>query len=148
MQWKSDLESLVEQTKAMVKSANLKGAEFVRAPEVLVRRELSEETFVPRVTATSPPRMPEAVLPRMTAAFPPRVEPASPPRVTEAVPVRVAEAAPPRVTAASQEREDIRRRVAGFKAHQEKLRREREQYYLEMTAKTRAMLRNGNPNEN
>ena len=31
-------------------------------------------------------------------------------------------------------------RVEGFRAHQEKLRREREDYYLEMTQKTRAML--------
>jgi hypothetical protein len=138
MQWKSDLESLVEQTKAMVKSANLKGAELARVPEVLQRREPGVETFLPRVTATSPPRVTEAATPCVTAVSLPRVALATPPRVTEA--------ALPRVTA-SQEREEIRQRVAGFKAHQEKLRREREQYYLEMTAKMRAMLRNGIQNE-
>jgi hypothetical protein len=123
MQWKSDLESLVEQTKAMVRSANLKGAELARAPVVPRLREPGIETSVPQIAA------------------------ASPLRVTESSPPRLTTVSPPRVTAASQEREDIRQRVAGFKAHQEKLRREREQYYLEMTAKLRAMLRNGAQNE-
>jgi hypothetical protein len=115
MQWKSDLESLVEQTRAMVKSANLKGAELARAPEVSPLREPSVETALPRITAASPPRI--------TAT------------------------APSRVTEASREREEIKQRVAGFRAHQEKLRREREEYYLEMTAKMRAMLQNGIPNK-
>jgi hypothetical protein len=123
MQWKSDLESLVEQTKAMVRSANLKGAELARAPVVPPLREPGIETSLPQIAA------------------------ASPLRVTESSPPRPTTVSPPRVTAASQEREDIRQRVAGFKAHQEKLRREREQYYLEMTAKLRAMLRNGAQNE-
>jgi hypothetical protein len=123
MQWKSDLESLVEQTKAMVRSANLKGAELARAPVVPPLREPGIETSLPQIAA------------------------ASPLRVTESSPPRLTTVSPPRVTAASQEREDIRQRVAGFKAHQEKLRREREQYYLEMTAKLRAMLRNGAQNE-
>jgi hypothetical protein len=123
MQWKSDLESLVEQTKAMVRSANLRGAEPVRMPEVLPLREPGVETSLPRTNTASPPRVTEPALPRVTAA------------------------SPPRATAAGQEREEIRQRVAGFKAHQEKLRREREQYYLEMTAKMRAMLQNGTQNE-
>ena len=38
-------------------------------------------------------------------------------------------------------RDEIMQRVEGFRAHQEKLRREREDYYLEMTEKMRAMLR-------
>jgi hypothetical protein len=67
----------------------------------------------------------------------------SPPRIAATFPPRVTAASPPHATAVSREREEIRLRVAGFKAHQEKLRREREQYYLEMTAKMRAMLRNG-----
>jgi hypothetical protein len=53
----------------------------------------------------------------------------------------------PQATAPSREREAIKQRVAGFKAHQEKLRHEREQYYLEMTAKMRAMLQNGFQNK-
>jgi hypothetical protein len=123
MQWKSDLESLVEQTKAMVRSANLRGAELARMPEVLPLREPGVETSLPRTNTASPPRVTEPALPRVAAA------------------------SPPRATAAGQEREEIRQRVAGFKAHQEKLRREREQYYLEMTAKMRAMLQNGTQNE-
>jgi hypothetical protein len=135
MQWKSDLESLVEQTKAMVRSANLRGAELARANEASPLRELGIETSLPRTNAASPPRVTEVSPPRVTAASPPRVTEVSLPRVTAA--------SPPPVTAAAQEREDIRQRVAGFKAHQEKLRREREQYYLEMTAKLRDMLQNG-----
>src|SRR3954466_10253191 len=37
-------------------------------------------------------------------------------------------------------REEITQRVAGFKAHQEKMRREREDYYQETIARTRALL--------
>jgi hypothetical protein len=33
------------------------------------------------------------------------------------------------------EREEIRQRVSNFKAHQEKVRREREEYYLQMRAR-------------
>src|SRR3954451_12192066 len=36
------------------------------------------------------------------------------------------------------ERDEIRQRVSNFKAHQQKLAREREQYYLEMKAKMMA----------
>jgi hypothetical protein len=151
MQWKSDLESLVEQTKAMVRSANLRGAELARANEASPLRELGIETSVPRTNTASPPRVTEVSRPRVTEVSRPRVTEVSPPRVTAASPPRVTEvslprvtaASPPPVTAAAQEREDIRQRVAGFKAHQEKLRREREQYYLEMTAKLRDMLQNG-----
>jgi hypothetical protein len=139
MQWKSDLESLVEQTKAMVRSANLKGAELAQADPVPPPREPSVEMALSRPAPVTPPHAAAAVPPYMTATSPPRIAAALPPRVTAA--------SPPHATAASREREDIRQRVAGFKAQQEKLRREREQYYLEMTAKTRAMLRDGVRNE-
>jgi hypothetical protein len=100
MQWKADLESLVEQTKAMVRNANLKSAGPGRSPEVPPLRQPSIEIPPPRIKTDSPVR------------------------------------------------EEIKQRVAGFKAHQEKLRREREAYYLEMTAKTRAILRDGIQKEN
>jgi hypothetical protein len=143
MQWKSDLESLVEQTKAMVKNANLKSAELAQANPTPPLRESSAEIALSRTAAASPSRVTAVGPPRVTADSPPHVTATSPPRVAATFPPRVTAASPPHATAVSREREEIRLRVAGFKAHQEKLRREREQYYLEMTAKVRAMLRNG-----
>jgi hypothetical protein len=49
--------------------------------------------------------------------------------------------AKPELTFDRPAREEIIQRVEGFRAHQEKLRREREDYYLEMTEKMRAILR-------
>lgn len=40
------------------------------------------------------------------------------------------------------ESEEIKQRVLNFKAHQEKVAREREDYYLQMKAKTRALIEN------
>ncbi len=103
MQWRIELESLVEQTKAMLKNVNQKIVEPAAKPDESSPREPVLETALPQVL--------------------------------------------PQVTSSSPAQEEIKQRVAGFKAHQEKLRREREEYYLEMTAKTRAMLRNGIRNE-
>jgi hypothetical protein len=110
LQWKKDLESLVEQTKAMVRHANPTGV-------------------VPAARAEIPP-LPEPVI---ESSPPPKSSPpskSSPPHNW----------AMPELTWDRPAREEIMQRVEGFRAHQEKLRREREDYYLEMTQKVRAML--------
>jgi hypothetical protein len=123
MQWKRDLESLVEQTRAMVRHAGAKALEQAARTEV-------------------PP--PELVV---TPSLPPKS--ASP--AGSSVPVKASppvKSSPPHAWAMPQlnwdrpARDEIMQRVEGFRAHQEKLRREREDYYLEMTEKMRAILRN------
>jgi hypothetical protein len=112
MQWKKDLESLVEQTRAMVRHASPKGVEPAARSE--------------------PPPLPEAVVkPSPPAESSPRHKPSSPHKW-----------AMPQLKWDHPAREEIMQRVEGFRAHQEKLRREREDYYLEMTEKMRAVLRN------
>ena len=103
MQWKKDLESLVEQTRAMVRHTNPTGV-------------------VPAARAEMP--LPEPVI---ESSPPSKSSPAH-------------HWATPELTWDRPAREEIMQRVEGFRAHQEKLRREREDYYLEMTQKTRAML--------
>jgi hypothetical protein len=46
------------------------------------------------------------------------------------------------------ERDEIRRRVENFKAHQQKMTREREDYYLQTKARTFAMIGKNKPSEN
>jgi hypothetical protein len=123
MPWKADLESLVEQTEAMIKNANQKRLGSAAKPEA---SRLPQPIVKPAALNTAP----LITAPLNTAALN-----TAPPNTVRP------NAAPPNMTRDSREREDIKLRVAGFKAHQEKLRREREAYYLQMTAKTRAMLR-------
>jgi hypothetical protein len=111
MQWKKDLENLVEQTKAMVRHANPKG-------------------IAPAARSEMPP-LPE---PAVKTSPPPNSSPPPKPSLPH-------DWAMPELTFDRPARDEIMQRVEDFRAHQEKLRREREDYYLEMTEKMRAMLR-------
>jgi len=113
-QWKNDLESLLEETKALIRKTNPKSFDAV------ARLEAPQ----PQAPQQQPP----------PASRQPPMQPPQPPQP-------VSKTSPPQTTKQSPAREEIKQRVAGFRAHQEKLRREREDYYLETTAKTRAMLR-------
>jgi hypothetical protein len=116
MQWKVDLENLIAQTKAMIRPANAKS-----------------------IRTTPPAELASAdVLPD---ALPPDVLQSSILRPAAPSPIKSANAASmPQMTWRSPAREEITQRVAGFKAHQERMRREREDYYRETIAKTRALL--------
>jgi hypothetical protein len=177
MQWKSDLESLVEQTRAMVQNANQtklaarktveKTVEPVAKPQGFiepgfVEAALRAETLPraePATTAEAAPPSPPATKPAeikpaagaAAVVLPPlpRLPPAPPvasaSKLSSAAQVTPAPSRP--TTKLTAERDDIKQRVEGFKAHQEKMRREREEYYQQMTAKTRAMLRSGLPSD-
>lgn len=49
-------------------------------------------------------------------------------------------ASAPSLPAPRSERDEIEQRVAKFRAHQERVKREREEFYAEITAKTRAVI--------
>lgn len=130
MQWKKDLESLVEQTKAMVKQVNLKQVNLKPIDLEQVDPKQAEPKDVASTVQSEPP-LPD---PAVKSAMP--VKPAM--RYRASLPHQWAK---PELTFDRPAREEIIQRVEGFRAHQEKLRREREDYYLEMTEKMRAILR-------
>ncbi len=94
MNWKQDLEALIESTMAFAKDVKRQPI-----PDLPVAMRTAEQA----VAETPKP------IPPVTA-FTPIVLPTS-------------------------EREEIRQRVNNFKAHQEQMAREREDYYLQMKAK-------------
>jgi hypothetical protein len=120
-QWKNDLESLLEETKALIRKTNPKSLDAVA-----------------RLEAPLPQQQPP---PTSQQQLPPASRQQLPPASRQPPPQPLSRTSPPETTKQSPAREEIKQRVAGFRAHQEKLRREREDYYLETTAKTRAMLR-------
>jgi hypothetical protein len=128
-QWKNDLESLLEETKALIRKTNPKSFDAIARLEA------------PQPPAQQPPAQQQPPAPQPAPQQ--QQQPASrqPPTQSPQPPQSVSETSPPQTTKQSPAREEIKQRVAGFRAHQEKLRREREDYYLETTAKTRAMLR-------
>jgi hypothetical protein len=117
MQWKADLESLFAQTKAMIRSANHKSIRTAPLPEVATA-DVAQPGAV--TSSVSSPAMPPAI--------------GSPDKASTSQMTL-------QMTWRSPARDEITQRVAGFKAHQEKMRREREDYYRETIAKTRALLR-------
>jgi hypothetical protein len=51
----------------------------------------------------------------------------------------------PPMTLAASERDEIKQRLAGFKAHQLKMQAEREDYYLQTMTRTRALAAGSPP---
>src|SRR4051794_38612402 len=105
MQWKVDLENLIAQTKAMIRPANAKS--------IQAAAELRSAAVTPDILA---------------ADLPPRIlQPPAPSSVESGN----AASMMPQMTWRSPAREEITQRVAGFKAHQERMQCEREDYYRE-----------------
>jgi hypothetical protein len=132
MSWKRDRDSLIAQTMAFVQSVTGRkedsgrtSAEPAAAPVELAVMEALEEELVPKA--------------KRPALEPVRVAAPSP--------------APPPVPAASITRTDvqgemaneIRARIASFRAHQERFNREREEYFSQTLARLRASLKEAPP---
>jgi hypothetical protein len=112
MQWKKDLELLINQTKALV-------APSAEAP---LREFIETASIEPQAAAINP-----------AEKFDAPDAPSEPLRLTPAL-------APMQWKATS--RDEIKARVANFKANQEKFNRDREDYYLQTLARTRTPLEN------
>jgi flagellar biosynthesis/type III secretory pathway protein FliH len=95
MDWKKDLDALIEETMAFAKS--VKSYKPTDVPPLAAVEQTLAESPKPNRSAPSMP-------------------------------------------APRSERDEIEQRVASFKAHQERVKREREEYYAEITAKTRAII--------
>jgi hypothetical protein len=116
--WKKDLDLLIEQTMSFVRS-------------VAATNPQKSTTIESPIRGESPAAVAQSIL----------VESSAP---ESAQPIRLAAETLSSKPAAT-ERDEIQRRVASFKAHQDKLQREREDYYLSVIAKTRAMIGNETP---
>jgi hypothetical protein len=137
MSWKKERDALIAQTMAFVQSVTGRKEEFGTAGG----------GFVPAPTA--PPPLPRALdshaQPKPIAAFEP-LKPAEPAQSGEAagsvepLPPRIAAMAP-RVAVPGEMANEIRARIAGFRAHQERFNREREEYFSQTLAKLKATLK-------
>jgi hypothetical protein len=99
MNWKQDLEALIESTMAFVKDGKREPI-----PSLPIAMKTAEQALAETPKPVEPP-----------ATITPIVLPTS-------------------------ERDEIRQRVSNFRAHQEKMAREREGYYLQARAKMRALV--------
>jgi len=131
MDWKRERDALIAQTYAFVQSVTAKVAE---APESDPQRPApSLETRLPTVTPYQPlvQAEPEPAASRL------EVTPDEPVSAIQPAP----EPDPPPLTKLhSDERDEIRARIASFRAHQERFNRERAEYFSATIARLRAAL--------
>jgi|SRR5262245_22489611 hypothetical protein len=130
MDWKRERDALIAQTYAFVQSVTAKVAE---APESDPQRPApSSETRLPAVTPYQPLAQaePEPATSRLEVADEPvsAIQPAPEPDP------------PPLTKLHSDERDEIRARIASFRAHQERFNRERAEYFSATIARLRAAL--------
>ncbi len=125
MSWKKERDSLIAQTMAFVQSVTGRKEDSVPlnagfAPEA------------PAAELPTPPALDAWVMPKAE----PSIEP-----VKAAEPPPSMPAAAPRPVVASEVANEIRARVAGFRAHQERFNREREEYFSQTLAKLKAEIK-------
>jgi hypothetical protein len=130
MSWKIERDALIAQTMAFVQSVTGKREE---TPGL-------NGSFAPAAVAELP------ALPELDFSLRPAPKPAQP-----VEPVKIAERQPavapgaPRPIAPGDMANEIRARVASFRAHQERFNREREQYFSATLERLRASLKDANP---
>jgi hypothetical protein len=145
MKWMRERDALLAQTLAFVQSvagrkddagmARLATAELGKTPEPAKTVESSktaELTKTSELSKTAGPAKPGIEAAKVQAAS---IEP-----IKIAEPQSVAPAARPIVPSASEMQNEIRARVASFRAHQERFTREREQYFSATLARLRAAI--------
>ena len=132
MSWKRDRDSLIAQTMAFVQSVTGRkddsgriGAEPTSAPVDLAVMEALKEEPVPK--ATRP-----ALEPVRVAAPPPPLPPVPAASIT-------------RSDVQGEMANEIRARIASFRAHQERFNREREEYFSQTLARLRDSLKDAPP---
>jgi hypothetical protein len=144
MGWKQERDSLIAQTLAFVHSVAGKKDESVRPRAAAVDLDelaanldrlppppIETPKAAPKVVVPVEPIVrataPAPVKPAQSAEVPPGIEPPSPPARRPIV--------------QSEMQEEIRSRVASFRAHQERFNREREQYFSATLARLRAAIK-------
>jgi hypothetical protein len=136
MGWKEERDALIAQTVAFVQSVTGRKDDAARSP-----------AWAETVRDSAADALPERVAPRPTEPIkaPPPIQPAvaaAPESVEIAEPAsRSAPPPPSRTIVQSEVREEIRARIASFRAHQERFNREREEYFSATLARLRAAMK-------
>jgi hypothetical protein len=127
MSWKKDRDSLIAQTMAFVQSVAGRREEAGRpdAGFAATRRELPVLRLLDEADAGPAPEALSPLEPLKVAELP--LPPGKPAPV-------------PRPIAPSEMVNEIRARIAGFRAHQERFNREREEYFSKTLARLKAAL--------
>ena len=130
MSWKKERDALIAQTMAFVQS-------------VTGKRE--ETSHLNGASASAPvAELPD--LPELDLGLRPAPKPAAPSEPLRIVELPPAAAAPaPRPIAPSDMANEVRARVASFRAHQERFNREREQYFSATLERLRASIKDPTP---
>jgi hypothetical protein len=139
MGWKQERDALIAQTLAFVQSVTGKREEIVPPRMAAVDLDALQASLV---RSAQPPiqseRAETPVEPAVKAVTP--VEPAR--SVEPAQPVEAPPSAPVRRPIVQKEmQEEIRARIASFRAHQERFNREREEYFSATLARLRATMK-------
>jgi hypothetical protein len=140
--WKKDLDALVTETIAFAASVNEKKlSQSKQAAPPVADQSASESNVRDEAAQPDLPVMAtiDAVLAE-TAAPSPLPEAPSPLPEPTTWPARL-----PPMTVPPSERDEIKQRLANFKAHQLKMQAERENYYLQTMARARAMAAGSRP---
>ena len=133
MGWKQERDSLIAQTLAFVQSVTGKKDEASRPRRVAVDLDqlaASLEPFAP--PPIEPARTAQPVRPIIEAAVP--VEPVKAVEPPPRAPTR-------RPIVQSEMQDEIRSRIASFRAHQERFNREREEYFSATLARLKAAMK-------
>jgi hypothetical protein len=136
MGWKQERDALIAQTMAFVQSVTGKREEIVPPRAAAVDLDALQASLERSAPPPIQPERAEAPEPAVKAVKP--VEPAR--SVAPAQPVE----APPsarRLIVQREMQEEIRARVASFRAHQERFNREREEYFSATLARLRAAMK-------
>ena len=130
MGWKQERDSLIAQTLAFVQSVRGKD-EASRSPAWADNvGDALPERFAPE--PIEPLKTPPPIQPAAVAASSERAE------IVEVPPPS---APPPRPIVYSELQDEIRARIASFRAHQERFNREREEYFSQTLARLRAAIK-------
>jgi hypothetical protein len=127
MKWMLERDALLAQTMAFVQSVAGRKGEAGMAGFATAEPAKSAES-----AKSAQPAKPEIEAAKV------RVAPVGPAKIS--VPVPAAPTPRPIVSSASEVQNEIRARVASFRAHQERFNREREQYFSATLARLRATL--------
>ena len=139
MGWKQERDSLIAQTLAFVQSVTGKREEIVPPRVAAVDLDALQASLERSTLAPIQSERAEApVEPAVKAVMP--VEPAR--SVEPAQPVEAPVSKPARRPIVQKEmQEEIRARIASFRAHQERFNREREEYFSATLARLRAAMK-------
>jgi hypothetical protein len=137
MGWKQERDALIAQTLAFVQSVTGKREEIVpprRAAVDLDALQASLERSVPPPIQPKPAEASvESAVKAVTPVEPTSVEPAQPVEAPASKPAR-------RPIVQKEMQDEIRARIASFRAHQERFNREREEYFSATLARLRAAM--------